>query len=42
MINHDLIQSSFIKDQLIEMNKDIKKFENAEKNYLATDCLTLL
>ena len=41
-MNLALIQSKFMKDQLLEINKNIERFLNTLKIYLAIVCLTLL
>ena len=42
LTNLSLIASRFIKDQLLEINKNIKKLVNTVKQYLARVCLNLL
>ena len=42
LINLALIRNKFIKDQLIEINKNIEKLANTENISLAIVCLTLL
>ena len=42
MINLALIRNKFAKDQLLEINNNIKKIVNTVKIYLAIVCFTLL
>ena len=42
LINLALIRSKLITDQLLKINKNIKKLANSVKVSLATACLTLL
>ena len=41
-MNLALIQNKFMKDQLLEINKNIERLVNTAKIYLAIVCLTLL